>query len=143
MIRDDAAVGLLRLTLVGDLDLHAERVALEHRRGHAQLASEVRHARAMNEAGLHDQPLGQRERQGPGRHAPLEQRLAGDIFHVHEERLGEATEVDERHDVGLRNRSAERPEGSADLVLLKIQSRADHGCRARSKTMSQTSERGE
>src|SRR5437867_5347337 len=33
-IGDDAAVGLLRLALVGNLDLDRERVALEHRRRH-------------------------------------------------------------------------------------------------------------
>ena len=40
------------------------RVALEHRRHDAHLAAEEGHAGAVDEPGLHDQPLAQREGQG-------------------------------------------------------------------------------
>src|SRR5882672_9715702 len=141
-VGDDAAVRLLRLALVRDLDLDRERVALEHRRRHAQLPAEIRHAGPVDEPGLHDEPLGEREGQGAGRGAPLEQGLARHVLHVHEERLAEPAQVHERHDVRLRHRAAERAEDGADLVLLEGEALTDHGCLPRSKTMSQTSDRG-
>src|SRR5205809_2120697 len=88
-VRDDAAVGLLRFALVGDLDFDTERVAFEHRRDDADLAAEVCHARPVDEAGLHDQAFRERERQGAGCGASFEDRLARDVLHVHEEWFGE------------------------------------------------------
>src|SRR4030095_7233513 len=84
VVRDDTAVGLLRLALVRHLDLDGERVALEHRRRHPDLAAEIGHARAVDQPGLHDQPFGEGKRQGAGRRATLEQRLPRDVLHVHE-----------------------------------------------------------
>src|SRR5439155_1255258 len=126
-VGDDAPVELLRLTLIGHLDLDRERVSLEHRRDHADLAAEERHAGAVDEAGLHDQALGERPGQGSRRRAAREDRLARDVLHVHEERLGEPAEVDEGDDVGLRHRAAERAEGGTDLVRLEGQALCSHG----------------
>src|SRR4029434_858268 len=74
--------------------------------------------------------------------APLEQRFAGDVLHVHEQRLGEAAQVHETHDVGLPYPAIERPGRGADRVLLVGQALADHGILPRSKIISHTSERG-
>src|SRR6266403_5527164 len=52
-VGDDAAVDLLGLSFIGDLDLHGQRVALEHRRRQTHLAAEVGHARPVDEPGLH------------------------------------------------------------------------------------------
>src|SRR5262249_45727488 len=126
-VRDDPAVGLLGLALLGHRDLHGQGVALEHRRRQAHLTPEVCHPRAVDEAGLHDEPLGEGERERAGRCAPLEDRFARDIFHVHEERLVEAAQVHEGHDVRLRHGPAERAERGADFVLLEGQTVASHG----------------
>ncbi len=139
---DAAPFRLFGPGLAGHPDLDGERVAFENRCRHADLAAEIRHPGAVNQAGLHDQPLGERECQGARRRAPLEHRLARDVLHVHEQGLREAAQVDERDDVGLRDRAAERAVHRADLVLLEGQSFPDHGFLPRSKTISHTSERG-
>src|SRR5256884_985572 len=125
-VRHDAAIRLLGLALVHHLDLDPHRVALEDRSDHADLAAQPRHARAVDEAGLHDQALGQPEgqrcRRGPA---------AADGFPltdapVHEERLGEATLVHEVDDVGLGHRAAQRAIPRPDGVLLERQSASQH-----------------
>src|SRR2546422_8349608 len=121
-----------RSTLFPYTTLFRQRVPLEQRRDHADLGAEERHAGAVDEAGLHDQPLGECPRQGARRRAPREERLARDVLHVHEERLVEAAEVDERDDVGLRHRTAERTERRANRVLLEVQALDSH-CRVVSR----------
>src|SRR2546422_7238208 len=53
-----------RSTLFPYTTLFRSRVPLEHRRDHADLGAEERNAGAVDEAGLHDQPLGECPRQG-------------------------------------------------------------------------------
>mgnify|MGYP003693833219 CR=1 FL=1 len=62
----------------------------EHRRYDLHGAAEERHAGAVDEPGLHDQAFAEREGQGAGRGPAAEDRLALDVLHVHEQRLGEA-----------------------------------------------------
>src|ERR1041384_7624940 len=49
-VGDDATIGLLRLPLVRHVDLDADRVALQHRRHHAELAAQPGHAGAVDES---------------------------------------------------------------------------------------------
>src|SRR5437899_1294200 len=99
-VHHDAAIRLLGLALVHHLDLDPHRVALEDRSDHADLAAQPGHARAVDEAGVHDQALGQREGQRSRRGPPAEDGFLPNELHVHEERLGEATLDHEVDDVG-------------------------------------------
>src|SRR6185295_4850509 len=125
-VGDDPPVVLLRLALVRDLDLDADGVALQHRAHDLHGASEERHAGAVDEPGLHDQPLAQRESEGAGRGSAAEDGLALDVLHVHEQRLGEAAQVHEVDDVGLGDRAGQRAVHVADLVLLEGRSLTSH-----------------
>src|SRR6185369_8655519 len=91
-----------------------------------QLPAQPGHAGAVDEPRLHDQALAQRERQRPGGGAAAEDRLALDVLHVQEERLGEAALVDEVHDVGLRHRAGQCAIDVAHLVLLEGDSLSVH-----------------
>src|SRR5438094_151348 len=125
-VRHDAAIRLLGLALVHHLDLDPDRVALEDRSDHADLAAQPGHARPVDESGLHDQALGQREGQRSRRGPPAEDGFLLNELHVHEERLGEATLVHEVDDVGLGHRAAQRVIPRPDGVLLERQSASQH-----------------
>jgi len=103
------------------------RVALEHGPDHADFTAEVRHARPVDRVRPNHAPLHERVGEGTGGRAPLEERLARDVVHVHEGRFVEAAEVDERHDANLRDRAPEGADNRADLVLLEVQRTALHG----------------
>src|SRR5919108_4903889 len=126
-VGDDAPVRLLGLALVDYLDLHADRIALEHRRHDAQLPSEPRHAGAVDEPRLHDEALREGEGERARCGAPCEHRLALDVLHVDEQRLDEAAEVDEVDDVGLRDGARERAVHGAYLVAVVVDPIASHG----------------
>src|SRR5262249_18606808 len=126
-IGDDAAVGLLRLALVGDRHRHADGVPGEHGGHDADLAAEVRHARPVDETALDDQPLGQAERERARRRPALEHRLPRDELHVEEQRLGEAAEVHERREVRVTDGAPPGAVRRANLVLLPGQPLLDHG----------------
>src|SRR3989442_12502637 len=64
-VGDDAAVGLLRLALFHDLDLHPDRIAREHGRHDADLSAQPGHPGAVDEPGLHHEAFRQRERERP------------------------------------------------------------------------------
>src|SRR2546427_7809889 len=123
----DAAVRLLRFSLVDHLDLDPDRVALEHGRHDAQLAAEPRHARAMDQSCLHDEPLGERERERARCGPPREDGLPLDVLHVDEERLDEAAQIDEAHDVRLGHGARERAMDGAHLVGVVVETLRSHG----------------
>src|SRR5712692_5429447 len=125
-IRDDTAVGLLRLALLRDDHADAERIAHEHGGHDLDLAAQIRHARAVDEARLHDEPFGEAEGEGAGSGAALEDRGGLHELHVVEERLVEAAQVDEGADVRLRHRAAPRLVRGAGVVLLVGQSVRSH-----------------
>src|SRR4030095_1127520 len=83
-VRDDAAIGLLGLALVRDLDLDPDGVALQTRGHDLHRAPEERHPGAVDESGLHDQALAEREGERAGRGASAEDGLPLDVLHVHE-----------------------------------------------------------
>ena len=112
-----------RLSVIDHADV--ERVAHQHRRDDLDLAAEVRHAGAVDEPRLHDQPLGEAEGEGARRRLALEDRRAATYSMSIEERLVEAAEVDEGADVRLRHRAPQRLVGGAHLVLLVRQSLRD------------------
>src|SRR6266567_6613815 len=125
-IRDDTAVGLLRLALLRDDHADAERIAHEHGGDDLDLAAQIRHARTVDEARLHDEPLGEAEGEGAGSGAALEDRGGLHELHVVEERLVEAAQVDEGADVRFRHRAAPRLVRGAGGVLLVGQSVRSH-----------------
>src|SRR5207245_1671853 len=90
------------------------------------LAAQIGHAGAVDEAGLDDEPFRQAEREGAGHRPALEHRLLRHVLHVHEEGLGEPAEVHEGGDVRIADGAGQRLVPCADLVLLVGQALLHH-----------------